>query len=50
VRRENEKESGETSESDAHIDIHPAVNQRLKVMNKKKVDLFILNVSIMLEL
>ncbi|KAG6774615.1 uncharacterized protein At1g03900 [Populus alba] len=30
VRRENEKESGETSESDAHIDIHPAVNQRLK--------------------
>ncbi|XP_011028837.1 PREDICTED: uncharacterized protein At1g03900-like [Populus euphratica] len=30
VRRENEKESGETSESDAHIDIHPAVNHRLK--------------------
>ncbi|KAJ8899355.1 hypothetical protein K2173_018329 [Erythroxylum novogranatense] len=30
VRREQEKESGETSEGDAHIDIHPAVNHRLK--------------------
>ncbi|XVF32374.1 hypothetical protein REPUB_Repub17cG0076500 [Reevesia pubescens] len=30
VRRENEKETGGTSESDSHIDIHPAVNQRLK--------------------
>ncbi|CAF2262215.1 unnamed protein product [Brassica napus] len=30
VRREKEKESGETSESDDHIDIHPAVNHRLK--------------------
>ncbi|KDP26515.1 hypothetical protein JCGZ_17673 [Jatropha curcas] len=30
VRRENEKENGETSESDTHIDIHPAVNHRLK--------------------
>ncbi|XP_022727766.1 uncharacterized protein At1g03900-like isoform X2 [Durio zibethinus] len=30
VRRENEKETGETSESDSHIDIHPAVNHRLK--------------------
>ncbi|KAJ4726907.1 Adaptin ear-binding coat-associated protein 1 [Melia azedarach] len=30
VRRELEKESGETSESDSHIDIHPAVNHRLK--------------------
>lgn len=30
VRREHEKESGETSESDTHIDIHPAVNHRLK--------------------
>ncbi|XP_065876108.1 uncharacterized protein At1g03900 [Euphorbia lathyris] len=30
VKRENEKESGETSESDTHIDIHPAVNLRLK--------------------
>ena len=31
VRRENEKEIGETSASDSHIDIHPAVNHRLKV-------------------
>ncbi|XWS76237.1 hypothetical protein CRYUN_Cryun01aG0158100 [Craigia yunnanensis] len=30
VRRENEKETGETSASDSHIDIHPAVNHRLK--------------------
>ncbi|CAK7346374.1 unnamed protein product [Dovyalis caffra] len=30
VRRENEKDSGETSEGDSHIDIHPAVNHRLK--------------------
>ncbi|KAJ0052791.1 hypothetical protein Pint_01709 [Pistacia integerrima] len=30
VRREIEKETGETSESDSHIDIHPAVNHRLK--------------------
>ncbi|KDO60455.1 hypothetical protein CISIN_1g023540mg [Citrus sinensis] len=30
VRRELEKESGEMSESDGHIDIHPAVNHRLK--------------------
>ncbi|OMP03061.1 hypothetical protein CCACVL1_02588 [Corchorus capsularis] len=30
VKREIEKETGETSESDAHIDIHPAVNHRLK--------------------
>ncbi|XP_050206097.1 uncharacterized protein At1g03900 [Mercurialis annua] len=31
VRRELEKESGESGESsDTHIDIHPAVNQRLK--------------------
>ncbi|PPS07603.1 hypothetical protein GOBAR_AA13028 [Gossypium barbadense] len=30
VRRENEKETGETSDSDSHIDIHPAVNHRLK--------------------
>ncbi|KAJ9169630.1 hypothetical protein P3X46_017797 [Hevea brasiliensis] len=30
VRREHEKEIGETSESDTHIDIHPAVNHRLK--------------------
>ncbi|EEF32550.1 uncharacterized protein At1g03900 [Ricinus communis] len=30
VRRENEKDSAETSESDTHIDIHPAVNHRLK--------------------
>ena len=30
VRREHEKESGETSE-ESHIDIHPAVNHRLKV-------------------
>ncbi|XP_044493853.1 uncharacterized protein At1g03900-like isoform X3 [Mangifera indica] len=30
VRREIEKENGETSESDGHIDIHPAVNHRLK--------------------
>ncbi|OAY32654.1 uncharacterized protein At1g03900 [Manihot esculenta] len=30
VRREHEKETGETSESDTHIDIHPAVNHRLK--------------------
>ncbi|CAF2310172.1 unnamed protein product [Brassica napus] len=30
VRREKEKEAGETSESDDHIDIHPAVNHRLK--------------------
>ncbi|XP_010522577.1 PREDICTED: uncharacterized protein At1g03900 [Tarenaya hassleriana] len=30
VRREKEKETGETSESDDHIDIHPAVNHRLK--------------------
>lgn len=31
VRREQEKEAGETSDSsDAHIDIHPAVNHRLK--------------------
>ncbi|XP_010482721.2 PREDICTED: uncharacterized protein At1g03900 [Camelina sativa] len=30
VRREKEKETGETSESDNHIDIHPAVNHRLK--------------------
>ncbi|KAK4273034.1 hypothetical protein QN277_021507 [Acacia crassicarpa] len=29
VRRENEKESGEASE-ESHIDIHPAVNHRLK--------------------
>lgn len=34
VRRENEKEaSGGESSDDAHIDIHPAVNHRLKVMN-----------------
>ena len=31
VRREHEKESGESSENDTHIDIHPAVNHRLKV-------------------
>lgn len=31
VRREKEKETGETSESNDHIDIHPAVNHRLKV-------------------
>ncbi|KAH7577687.1 hypothetical protein JRO89_XS01G0285200 [Xanthoceras sorbifolium] len=30
VRREHEKETGETSDSDSHIDIHPAVNHRLK--------------------
>ncbi|KAF3586989.1 hypothetical protein F2Q69_00025771 [Brassica cretica] len=30
VRREKEKEAGEASESDDHIDIHPAVNHRLK--------------------
>ncbi|XP_010556854.1 PREDICTED: uncharacterized protein At1g03900 [Tarenaya hassleriana] len=30
LRREKEKEIGETSESDDHIDIHPAVNHRLK--------------------
>uniref|UniRef100_A0A2P2K2X9 NECAP PHear domain-containing protein n=1 Tax=Rhizophora mucronata TaxID=61149 RepID=A0A2P2K2X9_RHIMU len=30
VRREHEKETGETSDADAHIDIHPAVNHRLK--------------------
>lgn len=31
VRREHEKEAGETSDSsDTHIDIHPAVNHRLK--------------------
>ncbi|KAE8701415.1 putative ribosome bioproteinsis protein nop10 [Hibiscus syriacus] len=30
VRWENEKETGETSENDSHIDIHPAVNHRLK--------------------
>ena len=30
VRREHEKESGESSENDTHIDIHPAVNHRLK--------------------
>ncbi|WCJ38303.1 Adaptin ear-binding coat-associated protein 1 [Euphorbia peplus] len=30
VKRESEKESGESSESDTHIDIHPAVNHRLK--------------------
>ncbi|XVF72023.1 hypothetical protein PTKIN_Ptkin12aG0088100 [Pterospermum kingtungense] len=30
IRRENEKETGESSSSDAHIDIHPAVNHRLK--------------------
>ncbi|MBA0675474.1 hypothetical protein Goari_017018, partial [Gossypium aridum] len=30
VRRENEKETGETSDSGSHIDIHPAVNHRLK--------------------
>ncbi|XP_044503034.1 uncharacterized protein At1g03900 isoform X2 [Mangifera indica] len=30
VRREIEKETGETSENDSHIDIHPAVNHRLK--------------------
>ncbi|KAF5738957.1 ABC transporter family protein [Tripterygium wilfordii] len=30
VRRENEKETGETSGADNHIDIHPAVNHRLK--------------------
>lgn len=29
VKRENEKEAGEASD-DSHIDIHPAVNQRLK--------------------
>ncbi|KAL4190343.1 hypothetical protein AMTRI_Chr07g24230 [Amborella trichopoda] len=29
VKRENERESGEESD-DSHIDIHPAVNQRLK--------------------
>ena len=26
VRREHEKESGESSENDTHIDIHPDVN------------------------
>ena len=31
VRREHEKESGESSENDTHINIHPAVNHRLKV-------------------
>ncbi|KAK0580632.1 hypothetical protein LWI29_004336 [Acer saccharum] len=30
VRREHEKETGETSDGDDHIDIHPAVNHRLK--------------------
>ncbi|KAF5741839.1 ABC transporter family protein [Tripterygium wilfordii] len=30
VRRENENETGETSDADNLIDIHPAVNQRLK--------------------
>ncbi|XVF81010.1 hypothetical protein PTKIN_Ptkin15bG0122000 [Pterospermum kingtungense] len=30
VKRENENETGETSDSDSHIDIHPAVNHRLK--------------------
>ncbi|KAB1223766.1 hypothetical protein CJ030_MR2G016649 [Morella rubra] len=30
VRREQEKESGEATDNDTHIDIHPAVNQRLK--------------------
>lgn len=30
VKRENEKETGENSDSENHIDIHPAVNHRLK--------------------
>lgn len=32
VRREQEKETGEASDDVSHIDIHPAVNHRLKVM------------------
>lgn len=41
VRRENE-ESGETSEGDTHIDIHPAINHRLKVnsTSKRQLDFF----------
>ncbi|GLT33063.1 hypothetical protein SLA2020_076820 [Shorea laevis] len=30
VKREQEKETGETSDNENHIDIHPAVNHRLK--------------------
>ncbi|GLT42310.1 hypothetical protein SLA2020_163160 [Shorea laevis] len=30
IRREHEKEKGETSNNESHIDIHPAVNHRLK--------------------
>lgn len=30
VRREQEKETGEASDDGSHIDIHPAVNHRLK--------------------
>lgn len=37
VKRDHEKEAGDgqTSEENSHIDIHPAVNHRLKVSNFK---------------
>lgn len=47
VRRENEKETGETSDSDSHIDIHPAVNHRLKVETFKSFTfLLVLNFNL----